>query len=383
MKTRTLLLGLLALLVLNQLVFAVDTARVDLREGASNDGEVSIWRDGSGNMMFEDQVTTATSLLQLAAQAVDHGTLTGLSDDDHIQYINESRHVALHDSTFNNALSISGDANSNGTIGAHVSDEEIHLSGGEAETVTGVWDFSAGVTVDEGAVRIGESQYTTDPVVAFADSPDDAEFLYDLSDDMFAINRSLRIGTIYADTSLRGDRTGSSSGSISGFTTIEGIAAADLLSSTENESISGDWSFLGGLETDTVETQALVLTGQPTISIRAINSESTAISAGNAVAWTGVDGDYATVEKLTSAVSSSTAFAGIALEDAAESEFLNVALFGVASTSGAGSISVGDLVTWNGSTFVAGTPACGHALNAVSGGGTLKIAIGSNTNYWP
>jgi len=58
----------------------------------------------------------------------DHGGLSGLGDDDHAQYLNNSRHDSRHSAAFNNALAISGAVGGDATLGAHVGNSGRHVT---------------------------------------------------------------------------------------------------------------------------------------------------------------------------------------------------------------------------------------------------------------
>lgn len=76
---------------------AIESAGVYLQDAANRDEEVYIYRDGD-NMVLRDVNNPAgrtLSSLGGGAGASDHGALTGLADDDHLQYLTEARHDAL------------------------------------------------------------------------------------------------------------------------------------------------------------------------------------------------------------------------------------------------------------------------------------------------
>lgn len=108
--------------------WGIDTAQVELRVTTSTlSSPAFIRRDDSDGMVFKDPFSGGEVRLQdLWDGGGDHGALSGLGDDDHTQYLNSARHSSAHDATFNNAMAISGDADSNATLGAHVADTDIH-----------------------------------------------------------------------------------------------------------------------------------------------------------------------------------------------------------------------------------------------------------------
>ena len=132
-------------------VWPVETQEVDLGLSGAYDGTVRITRDGSGRMVFYDnEVTTPVTLFELKVSETDHGELLGLGDDDHAQYHTTGRHDTAHSATYNDALAIGADVDGNVTLGAHVGDQDIHLDRGDAETVSGVWTFSAAPKMNAG-----------------------------------------------------------------------------------------------------------------------------------------------------------------------------------------------------------------------------------------
>ncbi len=133
------------------MVWPVETQEVDLGLSGAYDSTVRITRDGSGRMVFYDnEVTTPVTLFELKVSETDHGELLGLGDDDHAQYHTTGRHGTAHTETFNDALAISPDVDANATLGAHMGDEDIHLDRGDAETISGIWSFSAAPRMNAG-----------------------------------------------------------------------------------------------------------------------------------------------------------------------------------------------------------------------------------------
>ncbi|MEO8376250.1 MAG: hypothetical protein ABI579_01155, partial [Candidatus Sumerlaeota bacterium] len=224
--------GVVGMLLTINTAIAIDTQSVELRSGSTNDGQVSLTRDEDGNLFFDDAFTTPVSLSDLRNAVTDHGALSGLSDDDHTQYLNTTRHNAVHDATFDNALPISGEVNANQSLGEHVADGGIHLNRAASEEVTGVWTFTNGLQVSGGNGSLGESQYGTDMAIGFADGIERAELTYHTSASRFIFNRDVAADILHISSSLDGRVASVRTGGIEGFATIEGIAATDLLSST-------------------------------------------------------------------------------------------------------------------------------------------------------
>ena len=80
MQYRT-LCGLSAALIIASSIAALETTHIDLREGSTNDGTVSISRAG-GELLFDDAATSPpVSLQTLLSVTSDHSTLTWLESD--------------------------------------------------------------------------------------------------------------------------------------------------------------------------------------------------------------------------------------------------------------------------------------------------------------
>lgn len=137
------ILGLLGLVCFG----AIETNMIDFSDpvGENPDQTVYIKRDTSDNMVLSDQNITSPVLLSTLVNAggvSDHGDLTGLGNDDHSQYFNQSRldtklgtSESGSGSTYINSLPISGAVGGESTIGGFVADSSIHYkrSGGRAE----------------------------------------------------------------------------------------------------------------------------------------------------------------------------------------------------------------------------------------------------------
>ncbi|CAN5193715.1 hypothetical protein BH09SUM1_BH09SUM1_07260 [soil metagenome] len=359
----------LVLLAIPAATLAIDTDELALRHGSTNDGAVAITRSSGGEMLFQDTATAATSLSDLTTVRTDHGALTGLSDDDHPQYQNAARHTAAHDAAFDNALPVSGDVNTNATLGAHVSDSAIHLKRGANESVTGSWNFVNGVTAASNTVRLTQSQFTTEPALQFEAGASDAELVY-TTGNVFTMNRPLQLGSATIATSL----TGGGGSTISGFSTIAGIASTDLVSSTAAESVSGAWTFVGAVDAQSsMKVKDVRLTGLPTLRLRVKNGGVGSVSAGDLVVFSGESAGLIEVTDWAASISSTTPIAGVALATTASGAQFDVLLSGVTDVPGLGPIVAGDALTWDGSAFEPGAPAIAFALNAQGGTGPVKV----------
>ncbi len=358
---------------------AIETEEVDLREGTASDGQVRIYRSFD-RLVLEDS-TTSKSLEMLAAAIDDHGALTGLADDDHGQYLNTNRHEGAHTSGFNAALALPADVDGNETLGGHVADTDIHLDRADSEAISGEWNFEAGMEVLSGGLRLGTGQSSPDAALLFEDGTEDAEWRYDPADGEFQSNRPLSAPSVYTTQALRGDAGGTPTAVIEGFSSIGGIAPADLLASTAQESISGSWTFLAELDAAggvvyTVSRE----TGIPESLIKVENGGASGVGSGDVVIWAGVGSNILRVEKLASAMSASSPFAGIAKESAAAGESFHMVKEGVAETVAGDSISTGQRLTWSGTGMVplgatAGYASLGYALEPANTGEPVRVYI--------
>lgn len=355
---------------------AIETESILLRHGAVNDGEVVITRDEPGNLLLDDAFTSPTTLSTLLGVRTDHGALDGLDDDDHPQYLTTTRHEDAHDATFNDALAVSGDVNGNATLGAHVSDSQIHLLRGAEETINGAWNFAEALRVRGGLVSLGASQYGSDGALGFADGIERAELVFDAGASKFVLNRGVNVPGLMVAGELSGRVGGTRTGELEGFALVEGIAPADLLASTRDESIAGGWTFLGGARVEgTLRAETIRLEGTSSIRLVVKNTGSEAIATGDAVKWAGMSGGVPAVEKLSDALDGSTPFAGIAVGDAEEDEEFVIARWGLVSAAVDGSFGVGEELTWSGGGVNGGTPRIGFALEAGTGTGSAMVIL--------
>jgi len=174
-------------LLLSAIAAAVDTDQLRL----GTDGVVTLTRDGD-DLVFDDGAIGPITLEDLAAPASDHGALTGLLDDDHPQYLDDTRHVATHDAAFNDALPISADVGGNETLGDHAADAQIHLRRDIAEAVDGIWNFENSIQLGDTLLisgAVGISEYGIEFTSSWpGDTP---AFQYDSDLDVFELNRDL------------------------------------------------------------------------------------------------------------------------------------------------------------------------------------------------
>ena len=184
--------------------WAIQTGQVELGEGGSYDSTVIITRDGSGRMTFKDNENpTPLTLNEIRLRGVDHGQLVGLSDDDHPQYLNSTRHSSSHDSTFNGALPIAADANGNTTLGAHTQDTAIHIKRNAAETITGAWTFQ-GTPELRANLHLSAAGGEGTQKISFEDGTTDAEWTWDDSANQFTLNRNIAITGNLSCTAVTG-----------------------------------------------------------------------------------------------------------------------------------------------------------------------------------
>lgn len=352
-------------LFLVSMAHAVETTSVELRNGEIADGLVTITRSDAGGLVFTDLQTSPTTLLQLTQLHTAHGELTGLSEDDHPQYLNEDRHEAVHTASVNGALPITADVGGNTTLGAHVADATIHPDTTTAENISGRWVFAAGLTASSDRIALGLADSGADPAITFADSPSPGMIQYRPSSDRFDVNRTVRLATGEVTSSLSGLSSGVPTATISGFASVEGIASADLLSSTANESISGSWAFLSPTSMNRV-----VLAGTPCVAVRARNVGAP-IAAGRAARIVGYADLEITIEEYDGSDFSNEAFLGIVRTAVDTDALVDVVTHGLVETAVSGSISPGDPVAWDASAAEAATPAFGIAVTAPSGGKSL------------
>jgi len=349
---------------------AIETTEVELREGATSDGAVSIARE-DGHLTFEDAHSGgAVTLEALRVAATDHGALAGLDDDDHGQYLNADRHADAHDAAFNDALAVSPDAAGNTTVGAHVGDGDIHLSRGDDEAIEGDWFFEGAPEFGGGGVAIS-APGTADSTIRLRDETSDGLLVWRPSTDRLTFNRTLAPDALESETIVGGEvvatevlsglADGERSGEIFGFTEIEGIAWNALLSRSRDEDVTGAWDFLAPVRAiasdGTTDTEKAGATVEWTATMSSASAASERRRAALKAETTFSSGGGGTHERLraaglhgkaaiaTGTASSNTGAAVGALGEASSQAvgFAAVGVAGVATSSASGARRVGVL----------------------------------------
>ncbi len=124
------------------LIFAIKTSNVEFGNEGSYDGKVYMERDENGNLIFKDEsLAEPANLSSLLGVNLNHNGLLGLGDDDHTQYLNDTRHNQSHNSDFNNNIPAGPDVNNNITLGDHLSDDAIHPDKQSPQTIVAPWTF--------------------------------------------------------------------------------------------------------------------------------------------------------------------------------------------------------------------------------------------------
>lgn len=231
--------------------YCIKTGNVEIGLAGSYDGQVQIGRNQNDEMTFKDKMTSQTvTLTQLTVGKDDHGDLTGLGNDDHPQYHNDSRHTLIHTANFNDALSIGADVNSNVTLGTHTSDDDIHLNRTLDEIITGSWIFN-GTAEFQNNIYINNNGSSGDQYIYFQDATPLPYIKWDDTDNRFEINKLLSCDSLnfnnadVANIDIAGTLDGGGDADIQNFDTIEGINSENLLDKSTAETITGDWSFQG------------------------------------------------------------------------------------------------------------------------------------------
>lgn len=247
-------------LILSAFLFLVgradsfETRRVEMREGTENDGQVAIFRQG-GELLFADHLTSdPITLTELATRATSHGALTGLEEDDHPHYLDDTRHAQQHGAAFNNALFIDGDVTGGMTLGDHVTERDYHLGRSEEESILAPWTFGNIVEFAGGAIRLSTADPIESKSILFTDIPFDASLTYNPGTGRIQLNRTLWAPIVTAGDGLfedvnvqgvlSGRHNGVRSGLLEGFQSLEGIAHDDLLARRKAEDILAPWDFL-------------------------------------------------------------------------------------------------------------------------------------------
>ena len=148
-------------------VDAIQTSDVEIGVSGVFDGAVHIGRDAGGNLTFLDSaITSPVTLSELRALTSSHSVLTELDADDHVAYLNAVRHLATHSTDANSTMAIPLDVSGNTTLGAHLSDGDIHLDRNGVVDVTGDWrfggvpEFLGGMSV-AGDVSLTQSSFSS------------------------------------------------------------------------------------------------------------------------------------------------------------------------------------------------------------------------------
>ncbi|MCC7392323.1 DUF2190 family protein [Candidatus Sumerlaeota bacterium] len=115
--------------------------------------------------------------------------------------------------------------------------------------------------------------------------------------------------------------------------------------------------------------------GYPMVVYTAKNIGSGSLDAGTAVFWAGVDSGVLCVEELGTSVAASTPFAGIVLTGGAGGAMIEVARSGVMQVPASGAFSIGDELTWDGSTMTTGGTPIAFALEEHSGSSDTLIML--------
>lgn len=249
------LLFISALLLSTLPIFALETTAVELREGEENDSTVRITRSGN-QLIFQDQIAGSVSLSDINQIPTNHSVLQNLSADDHPQYLTPSRHTSAHSSGFNGALAIPTDSGGNSTLGSHVLDATIHLDSQANSSVVGRWEFLNSLIVRKSPILFQDFSQANKLLLTFSTNQGDADFAYSVPNQRFEVDsfhaESLAGTTASVDelsvNNLLGYSGNIPSGTLSGFETIEGIPAQNLLDSAAEEDVTGAWDFLNQVD---------------------------------------------------------------------------------------------------------------------------------------
>ena len=234
---------------------AIQTGKVEIGLGGAYDGTVWITRNTSGSLVFRDQqVGASVTLMQLLGLQNDHGSLLGLADDDHTNYLNGARHWQTHTAAYNDELPIPPDVGNHSTLGGHTGSGDIHVIKSGAEAITGAWRFT-GAPVFAPSLRIELVPPNPSGSIDFGTGYNAPRLSYFSTLDEFDFSRPIR-ATSGSLTDLVGSRfrvwtnldgrglTGQPAATLTNFAGVNGIAAGNLLSRSVNEDITGQWDFL-------------------------------------------------------------------------------------------------------------------------------------------
>ncbi|MBN1867723.1 hypothetical protein JW916_10560 [Candidatus Sumerlaeota bacterium] len=177
-----------------QNAFGVKTNDVELGYESVYDDLVHIRRNSAGDMTFQDsQVTSPVALSVLTEKGASaHADLSGLSADDHTQYLTATRHLSTHSGEFNSELTIPADPKGNVRLGDHVADSDIHLDRTQTVEIPGDWRFTGSPAVWDGLYFSAEGA-AGDAAIHFASATAGARILWDESEARFSLNRELAV----------------------------------------------------------------------------------------------------------------------------------------------------------------------------------------------
>ena len=253
MKKKIMLL-FAAIILISITCMAVKTSKVEFGEDGTYDGQVGIYRDESGRLVFMDaENTVPVPLSDVTGGTDDHGELVSLGADHHTQYMNSSRHDISHDAAFNDALAINPGVGGHTTAGGHFQDADIHLNRSLPETVLSSWMFDSMQKFGDG-IHLSSHGETGKSDVSFEDGEEDARMQWNPETEKFEFNRGIKteslettdgkIQDLRVPGNLYGNEiSGGPTGIISNFFSIEGIESGNLLDKSANETVSGNWTF--------------------------------------------------------------------------------------------------------------------------------------------
>ncbi|HPS01291.1 MAG TPA: hypothetical protein PLA90_07090 [Candidatus Sumerlaeota bacterium] len=194
-RVRLNFLGVLSLLFLIPGVplRAIQTQQVEIGRQGVYDGRVTISRDASGKMLFQDAETpTPVPLSALTPGVNAHSLLAGLNADDHPLYLNSARHLSTHSNTFNALLPIPADPAGNYTLGEHVADSRLHLRRDQTVEITGNWRFS-GTPRLWNNLELSAGGAPGDARLSFATATGTATFKWLEAAKVFALDRGVSV----------------------------------------------------------------------------------------------------------------------------------------------------------------------------------------------
>jgi hypothetical protein len=215
---------MMMLLFFSSIGQAIETESVELGLDGNYDGAVTITRTATGQMMLQDAETTAITLLELKEPASSHSVLTDLGADDHPQYLNEVRHTSVHSTLYNNVLPAGPDVAGNTTLGAHLTDSNMHLQRDQPEPITGGWQFQARPELQSGLLFTASGLPGSSTLQFDDGTTAGAQFSWNNTLDYFTVNHPL-----HADDLLT--------------TNINGLPASGLTRTDQGALITSAWEF--------------------------------------------------------------------------------------------------------------------------------------------